>query len=110
MFRNLTLPGLSPSERHALYVSMVTTLARLHSIDWRSLDLGDFGGKGASYTERQISVWSNNYLKAVPKGDKADEDMDHLMKWLPKNQPHGEQPLGELREISAEITNVTIST
>ena len=94
MFRDLTLPGLSPSERHALYVAMVTTLAQLHSIDWRSLHLGDFGGKGV-YTQRQISVWSNNYLKAVPKGEKVDEDMDHLMKWLPKNEPHGEQPLGE---------------
>lgn len=98
MFRDLTLPGLSPSERHALYISMTTTLARLHSIDWCSLDLGDFGGKEGkgAYTQRQISVWSNNYLKAVPQGDMVDGDMDHLMKWLPKNQPHGEQPLSEL--------------
>jgi aminoglycoside phosphotransferase (APT) family kinase protein len=61
------------------------------------LDLGDFGGKvdKGVYTERQISVWSNNYMKAVPPGDKVDEDMDQLMKWLPKNQPHGEQPLGK---------------
>ena len=94
MFRDVTLPRLLPSERHALYVVMVTTLAWLHSIDWRSLDLGDYGGKG-NYTERQISVWSNNYLKAVPSGEKVNEHMDELMKWLPKNQPHGEQPKGE---------------
>lgn len=94
MFRDLTLPGLSPSERHTLYVAMVRTLAWLHSINWRSLDLCDFGGKG-NYAQRQISVWSNNYLKAVPSGDKVDKGMDHLMKWLPKNEPRGEQPMGK---------------
>ena len=94
MFRDITMPGLSPSERHALYVSMVTTLAWLHSIDWRSLDLDDFRGKG-NYTQRQISVWSNNYLKAVPAGESVDEGMGQLMKWLPKNEPHGEHPLSE---------------
>lgn len=94
MFRDITLPGLSPSERHALYVAMVTTLTWLHSIDWRLLDLEDFGGKGR-YTQRQISVWSNNYLKAIPAGESSNEHMEELMKWLPKNEPHGEQPKGE---------------
>lgn len=91
MFRDITLSGLTPSERHALYVAMVTTLAWLHSIDWHSLDLEGFGGKGR-YTQRQISVWSNNYLKAIPGGEKVNANMEELMKWLPKNEPHGEQP------------------
>lgn len=93
MFRDITLPGLSPSERHAIYVAMVTTLAWLHSIDWRSLGLEDYGGKG-NYTQRQVSVWSNNYMKAIPAGEKANKYMDQLMNWLPNNQPHGEQPKG----------------
>lgn len=75
---------------------MVTTLAQLHLIDWRSLGLADFGGKG-EYTARQISVWSNNYLKAIPAGEKENKNMEKLMEWLPKSQSHGEQPKSKKR-------------
>ena len=40
-------------------------------------------------------MWSNNYLKAILSGETVDADMNTLMKWLPKNIPHGDQPLCE---------------
>ena len=54
IFRDITLPGVSPSERHAIYVSMVTTLLWLHSVDWRAVGLEEFGAKG-DYSKRQVS-------------------------------------------------------
>ncbi len=113
------LPGVSPAERHALYVAMVTTMVQLHVIDWRDAGLRGFGGKGGDdYAQRQVfvdlmtlylylfadsaflpplpppqvSVWSNNYRKAVLAGEKADEEMEQLMEWLSKNTPTGTQP------------------
>ena len=46
MFRDMLLPGLTPTERQDIYVAMVSTLARLHSVDWRAIGLENFGGKG----------------------------------------------------------------
>lgn len=91
IFRDLTLPNLPPSERRALYIAMVTTLAQLHSIDWQAigLDYRSPVSKG-NYCKRQVSVWSNNYLAAA-KG-KAQPSMQELMDWLPENVPHGKEP------------------
>ncbi len=46
MFRDQLLSGLSTAEQYDINVAMVTTLARLHSIDWRAIGLENFGGKG----------------------------------------------------------------
>ena len=53
MFRDSTLPEVSAAERHALYVSMVTTLVQLHVLDYKDIGLEDFGAKG-DYTKRQV--------------------------------------------------------
>ena len=55
IFRRPKLPSLSASERRVLYNSMISTLARLHSIDWRSLGLSDFGHQ-TNYLRRQVRL------------------------------------------------------
>ena len=53
IFRDITLPNCSPSERHAIYVAMVMTLVQLHSVDWRAVGLESFGRQG-DYSKRQV--------------------------------------------------------
>ena len=55
MFRDPTLPGLPPAERHALYVAMINTLVQLHVLDYKDIGLYDFGGKGGDYAQRQVT-------------------------------------------------------
>ena len=56
IFRDITLPNCSPSERHAIYVAMVMILAQLHSVDWRAVGLESFGRQG-DYSKRQVCVY-----------------------------------------------------
>ena len=55
IFRRPKLPSHSASERRVLYNSMISTLARLHSVDWRSLGLSDFGHQ-TNYLRRQVRL------------------------------------------------------
>jgi len=43
VFEDCALPGLSPDQRRAVYLSMAETLARLHAVDPVALGLGDYG-------------------------------------------------------------------
>ena len=58
IFRDATLPGLTATERRAIHTAMVTTLAQLHSIDWKSVGLEGFGGKTETrdYCQRQVGI------------------------------------------------------
>src|SRR5438034_888772 len=42
VFRSELLPDIEPSERRAVYVAMVDTLAKLHKVDVRAVGLEDF--------------------------------------------------------------------
>ena len=55
IFRRPKLPSHSTSERRVLYNSVISTLARLHSVDWRSLGLSDFGHH-TNYVRRQVRL------------------------------------------------------
>ena len=81
------LPGLSPDRRRAVYDSMVDVLARLHSVDWRALGLGDFSREGG-YIARQIRRWSGQY-----DASRTDEipAMDRLIAWLPDHIPDDDE-------------------
>lgn len=48
---------MTPAERRATYESVVSTLAKLHTIDWREIGLEDYGQCGNMYG-RQISSLS----------------------------------------------------
>jgi aminoglycoside phosphotransferase (APT) family kinase protein len=83
LFKNVTLPGLSPEERRAIYFEMIRVLAALHSVDYAALGLSDFGKPG-NYFARQIGRWSKQYVSA-----KTDHipSMENLMNYLPQNVP-----------------------
>ncbi|XP_019487796.1 PREDICTED: acyl-CoA dehydrogenase family member 11, partial [Hipposideros armiger] len=55
IFRDFTIPGVSPAERSAIYVAMIETLAQLHSLNIHSLQLEGYG-IGSGYCKRQSRV------------------------------------------------------
>lgn len=85
--QDVTLPGMVPEERGAIYASMAEVLAQLHAIDWIDAGLADYGKHG-NYIRRQIALWSHQYEAA--KTEEID-DMNRLMAWLPENIPPGDE-------------------
>ncbi|XP_054451236.1 acyl-CoA dehydrogenase family member 11 [Pteronotus mesoamericanus] len=86
IFRDFTIPEVSPAERTALYVAMIETLARLHSLNIHSLQLGGYG-IGAGYCKRQVSTWTKQYQAAAHQNILA---MNQLSDWLMKNLPEND--------------------
>ncbi|XP_054563994.1 acyl-CoA dehydrogenase family member 11 [Eptesicus fuscus] len=83
IFRDITIPGVSPAERSAIYVAMIETLARLHSLNINSLQLEGYG-ISAGYCKRQVSTWTKQYQAAAHQDIPA---MKQLSDWLVKNLP-----------------------
>ncbi|XP_045394767.1 acyl-CoA dehydrogenase family member 11 isoform X2 [Lemur catta] len=83
IFHDFSLPGVSPAERSAICVAMVETLAQLHSLNIRSLQLEEFG-VGTGYCKRQVSTWTKQYQAAAHRHIPA---MEQLSEWLMKNLP-----------------------
>lgn len=81
------LPGMSPSERAAIYDASNATLATLHNVDYEAIGLGDYGKPG-NYFERQIGRWTKQYKAAETE---TIEAMDRLIEWLPENAPEQER-------------------
>jgi len=63
IFRDATLPDLSPAERAAIYDDLNATLAKLHAVDFEAVGLGDYGRPG-NYFERQVARWTRQYRDA----------------------------------------------
>lgn len=63
IFRDATLPDLTPRERAAVYDELNATLAKLHKVDYRAVGLGDYG-KAGGYYERQLKRWVTQYRGA----------------------------------------------
>jgi aminoglycoside phosphotransferase (APT) family kinase protein len=87
VFRQPHLPGVSASDRAAMYADMAGVLARLHAVDVAAIGLADYGKPG-NYYARQIGRWGQQYIAA-----KTDEipSMDRLMEWLPAHIPPGDE-------------------
>lgn len=87
IFKEPLLPGLSRSDRRAIYRDVARVLAELHKVDYRALGLEDFGRPG-NYYERQISRWTKQYLAS-----KTEElaSMEGLLDWVPKHIPASEE-------------------
>lgn len=83
---DMTLPGIDPAERRKIYESEITTLAQLHSTDYKAVGLEDFGKTG-SYFARQISRWTKQYQLSETR---KIPEVDKLIDWLPKSIPAGE--------------------
>jgi len=82
-----SLPGLSKSERGAVYDEMNRVIAALHQIDPIAVGLETFG-KSGNYFQRQIARWSRQYLESNTENI---ESLHALIEWLPQNIPAGEQ-------------------
>jgi len=82
--RNLSV---TPQQTKQLCENVLNSLVDLHQVDYQKAGL-DHLGKGAGYTERQISGWSERFAKAktwnVPSGK-------FVMKWLAQNMPTEER-------------------
>lgn len=79
IFRDATLPGLTPAERSAIYDELNATLAKLHQVDYRAVGLEDFGRPGG-YFERQVARWTKQYRDAESETIPA---MEELIRDLP---------------------------
>lgn len=83
IFRDATLPGLTPKDRAEIYDDLNATLAKLHQVDFEAVGLGDYGRPG-NYFERQVARWTRQY-----EGAKTEEipAMDALIEKLPARIP-----------------------
>jgi aminoglycoside phosphotransferase (APT) family kinase protein len=86
-FWDPTLPGMTPSERAALYDEMNRVMVALHSLDYAAAGLADYGKPG-NYFARQIARWSRQYRASETERIDA---MEKLLAWLPDNIPRGEE-------------------
>jgi aminoglycoside phosphotransferase (APT) family kinase protein len=89
IFWDPRLPEVPTDERRACYESMCETIARLHRIDYEAAGLGNYGKPG-NFVERQITIWSRQYLQDEAAGRIAA--MDRLVEWLPRNIPDDDSP------------------
>lgn len=87
IFWDAKFPGVDGAQRPAYFDAMNETLARLHSVDFKPIGLGDYGRPG-NYFARQVGRWSKQYLSDKEAG--RDRNMDALVEWLPENIPPGD--------------------
>ncbi len=85
IFWNTTFPEVTRDRRPDYFAAMNATIARLHTLDYGSIGLTDFGRPG-NYFARQISRWTRQYLDDPQAG--RDPNMDMLIDWLPANIPN----------------------
>ena len=82
-----SLPGMSSTERAAIYDEMNRVIAQLHTVDYAAIGLESYGKPG-NYFGRQIERWSKQYKASETETIPA---MDQLIEWLPKNIPPGDE-------------------
>ena len=78
-----TLPGMSLSERGAIYDEMNRVIAALHTVKFAERGLAAYGKPG-NYFDRQIGRWSKQYVASITQ---PIAEMDQLMVWLPQHIP-----------------------
>lgn len=86
IFRDATLPDLTPAERSAVYDQLNQTLAALHQVDHRAVGLEDYG-RPTGYFDRQIARWIKQYRGAETEPIPA---MEALIAELPARVPKDE--------------------
>ncbi len=82
-----SLPAYAPSERHAIHMAALTTLADLHNTDYKAVGLEGFGRPG-NYMSRQIDRWTKQYKASETQPLEA---MERLIEWLPESVPEDDQ-------------------
>ncbi len=87
IFWDQALPGMTATERTAIYDEMNRVLAALHSVDVAAAGLADYG-KAGNYFTRQIGRWSKQYVASETEKIEA---MNQLLAWLPAHVPAGDE-------------------
>lgn len=87
LFADASLPGVSATDRKALYLELARILADLHRINPADVGLEDYGKTG-NYFSRQIARWTRQYEAVATE---TLPDMERLAKWLPENTPDTER-------------------
>ncbi|MGH8798632.1 MAG: phosphotransferase [Casimicrobiaceae bacterium] len=87
IFWDPLLPGMTRSQRHAIFAEMNRVIAALHRVDFAAIGLGDYGRPG-NYLARQIDRWSRQYQASATERIDA---MDRLIDWLPRHIPAGDR-------------------
>ena len=82
-----SLPHLPKDQRGAYFDELNRVIALLHSLDYASIGLSDYGKPG-NYIERQINRWTKQYRASETERIEA---MENLIEWLPKNIPAGDE-------------------
>ena len=82
-----SLPQMSKAQRGAYFDELNRVIAKLHSLDYAGIGLGDYG-KSGNYIERQINRWIKQYRASETEHIEA---MENLIEWLPKNIPAGDE-------------------
>ena len=77
-----SLPGLSTTERGAIYDEMNRVIGALHRTDVTEA-MATYGRHG-NYFQRQIGRWSKQYQASVTE---EIPEMDRLIEWLPAHLP-----------------------
>lgn len=85
IFRDAAVPGVSASERSAVFDESNRVIAALHRLDWRAAGLDGFG-KPSGFFERLISRWTRQYRASETE---RIEPMERLIEWLPAHVPPG---------------------
>jgi len=78
-----SLPGMTKSERRAIWDELNRVIALLHTLDYRALGLEGFGKPG-NYIARQVARWTKQYQASETEPIRAMHD---LIAWLPHNIP-----------------------
>ncbi|KRE17524.1 aminoglycoside phosphotransferase [Bosea sp. Root381] len=100
VFHDTALPGVTPPERRQMYFAMAETLAALHSFDWQTAGLADFGKPG-NYYARQIARWGRQWRETrtqdIPAVDRAFEWLAAHLDDSPETTiVHGDFRIGNL--------------
>jgi aminoglycoside phosphotransferase (APT) family kinase protein len=82
-----SLPQMSKAQRGAYFDELNRVIAMLHSLDYATIGLADYGKPG-NYIERQINRWCKQYRASETEHIEA---MENLIEWLPKNIPSGDE-------------------
>lgn len=93
-----SLPGVTPAHRTAIYADFVSTLAKLHSVDFKAAGLGDWQRSG-DFIDRQLGRFTKQYRAAETE---QIPEMEELIAALPSAAPgdrrvaivHGDFKLG----------------
>lgn len=85
--RDAALPGASPAARRAVYVAMITTLARLHETDHAAIGIAGDGRPG-DHLGHEVEQWTRRY-RTEETG--RIEAVERLMTWLPQRVPAQER-------------------